>query len=49
MIRDFTIQDYEAAFAVWQSSEHIGLSSADIQMQTEPNITSLAPIVSNPL
>jgi len=29
MIRDFTIQDHEEAFALWKSSEHIGLSSAD--------------------
>ena len=29
MIRNFTIQDYEAALALWKASEHIGLSSAD--------------------
>jgi ribosomal protein S18 acetylase RimI-like enzyme len=29
MIRDFTIQDHEAAVALWETSAQIGLSSAD--------------------
>jgi N-acetylglutamate synthase len=29
MIRDFIIQDYEAAIELWKSSQHIGLSFAD--------------------
>ena len=29
MIRDFTINDYDAALALWKTSENIGLSSAD--------------------
>jgi ribosomal protein S18 acetylase RimI-like enzyme len=29
MIRDFTLQDYEAAAKLWKSSDNIGLSSAD--------------------
>ena len=28
-IRDFRIEDYEAAYALWQASEGIGLSAAD--------------------
>ena len=28
-VREFTIRDYEAAYALWQSAEGIGLSEAD--------------------
>jgi len=35
MIRDFEIQDYEEAFALWKSSEHIGLSSADNRVEVK--------------
>jgi ribosomal protein S18 acetylase RimI-like enzyme len=29
ILREFTIQDYEAAYALWQAAEGIGLSEAD--------------------
>jgi ribosomal protein S18 acetylase RimI-like enzyme len=33
-VREFTIEDYEAAFALWKKTEGIGLSEAD----SKPNI-----------
>jgi len=35
MIRDFRIDDYDAAYALWQASEGIGLSAADSRENIE--------------
>ncbi len=47
-IREMTIEDYDAAYALWQACEGIGLSSADSRegiarlLERNPGLSSLA-------